>query len=47
VVAECVGETYRGRLREIAFAGLELELSGGGVLRLAPETVGHLDEAPH
>ncbi|HYT93811.1 MAG TPA: biotin--[acetyl-CoA-carboxylase] ligase [Gemmataceae bacterium] len=45
VVAECAGETHRGRLREVAFAGLELDLVGGSVLRLAPETVRHLGEA--
>jgi BirA family biotin operon repressor/biotin-[acetyl-CoA-carboxylase] ligase len=43
VAAECPGALHRGRLREVAFDGLELEFDDGRPLRLAPETVRHLD----
>jgi BirA family biotin operon repressor/biotin-[acetyl-CoA-carboxylase] ligase len=45
VMAECADENHRGRLREVTFAGLELEQRDGNVLRLAPEMVRHLEEA--
>jgi BirA family biotin operon repressor/biotin-[acetyl-CoA-carboxylase] ligase len=45
VVAECPGGDVRGRLLEVAFAGLELEVADRGIVRLAPETVRHLEEA--
>lgn len=42
VVAESSGAVSRGRLLDVAFAGVELELADGSVLRLAPEAVRHL-----
>jgi BirA family biotin operon repressor/biotin-[acetyl-CoA-carboxylase] ligase len=42
VIAECADGTYRGRLREVGWEGVELELSTGDVLRLLPERVQHL-----
>ncbi len=42
VAAECAGGMRRGRLVEIAFDGLDLEVEAGRVLRLPPETVRHL-----
>jgi BirA family transcriptional regulator, biotin operon repressor / biotin---[acetyl-CoA-carboxylase] ligase len=46
VAAECPGAAHRGRLIEIAFAGLELETADGQTLRLPPETVRHLTADP-
>jgi BirA family biotin operon repressor/biotin-[acetyl-CoA-carboxylase] ligase len=43
VVAECADGTYRGRLRELSFDGVELEADG--LMHLAPETVQHLRPA--
>jgi BirA family biotin operon repressor/biotin-[acetyl-CoA-carboxylase] ligase len=43
VTAECAdGTEVHGRLREMAFAGLELEQSDGSVRLLVPEAVRHL-----
>jgi BirA family transcriptional regulator, biotin operon repressor / biotin---[acetyl-CoA-carboxylase] ligase len=42
VAAECPEAVHRGRLREVAFDGLELEQGAGQALRLAPESVRHL-----
>jgi BirA family biotin operon repressor/biotin-[acetyl-CoA-carboxylase] ligase len=42
VAVECHDGLFRGRLRELSFAGLELQLDDGGLLRLAPEAVRHL-----
>jgi BirA family transcriptional regulator, biotin operon repressor / biotin---[acetyl-CoA-carboxylase] ligase len=42
VAAECPAAVHCGRLVEVAFDGLELEIEVGRVLRLAPETVRHL-----
>ncbi len=41
VAAECADTTHHGRLRELAFDGVELE-TAAGPLRLAPETILHL-----
>jgi BirA family transcriptional regulator, biotin operon repressor / biotin---[acetyl-CoA-carboxylase] ligase len=43
VVAECHDGSHRGRLCDLAWEGLELELAGGRRLRLAPESVRHLE----
>jgi BirA family biotin operon repressor/biotin-[acetyl-CoA-carboxylase] ligase len=45
VRAEGHDATHRGRLRDLTFAGLELELPGGETLRLQPEWVQHLEPA--
>jgi len=45
VAVECHDGTHHGRLRELAWEGLTLELGGGELLRLAPEAVRHLDLA--
>jgi BirA family biotin operon repressor/biotin-[acetyl-CoA-carboxylase] ligase len=45
VVAECPGGILRGRLLDVAFAGLELELGERRMVRLAPESVRHIVEA--
>jgi BirA family biotin operon repressor/biotin-[acetyl-CoA-carboxylase] ligase len=42
VAVECYDQTRRGRLRDLTWAGLELELPNGQVLRLRPETVEHV-----
>src|SRR5262249_7908135 len=42
VTAECVGAVYRGRLHDLTFAGLELELPDGERLHLPAETVRQL-----
>lgn len=42
VIAECLDGTHRGRLREMAWEGLELELASGERLRRQPEMVRHL-----
>ena len=38
---ECAERTYRGKVRALSFADVELELSTGNVLHLAPESVRH------
>lgn len=43
VVAECHHGAFRGRLRELGFAGLELEQPGGQTVTLRPEQVRHLE----
>jgi len=45
VAAECADGTHCGRLREIAFDGLELKSDDGTMLRLVPETVRQLRPA--
>ncbi len=45
VVAECHNEDVGGRVRELTFNGVVLELPGGGLRRLAPEAVRHLRPA--
>jgi BirA family biotin operon repressor/biotin-[acetyl-CoA-carboxylase] ligase len=45
VAAECPDGVFRGRLREMAFAGLELEQPDGRTLVLPPERVRHLEVA--
>lgn len=42
VIVECIDGTHRGRLRKIAWSGLELETPDGQTWRLLPETVRHL-----
>lgn len=42
VVMECIQEVLRGRLIEASFAGLNLEIADGRVLRVPPESVRHL-----
>jgi len=42
VTAECHDAVHHGRLRELAFAGLELEQPDGRTLLLPPEGVRHL-----
>jgi BirA family biotin operon repressor/biotin-[acetyl-CoA-carboxylase] ligase len=42
VQVECTDGTYRGRLLELGWDGLELERSGGALLRISPESVRHL-----
>jgi hypothetical protein len=44
VRVECLDAVHEGRLTEIAFAGLELDLTGGDTRRLLPETVRHVQE---
>lgn len=43
VVVEGVKQQYRGRLLEVTFAGLELEVAGGEMVRLQPETIRHIE----
>jgi BirA family biotin operon repressor/biotin-[acetyl-CoA-carboxylase] ligase len=45
VVADCSKETYYGRLRQVTFAGVELELPEGKLLRLSPESLRRLQES--
>jgi BirA family biotin operon repressor/biotin-[acetyl-CoA-carboxylase] ligase len=45
VAVECLETVHRGRLRALNWSGVELELSEGDVLRLAPEAVQHLGPA--
>ena len=45
VTVECHDGTVRGRLREVAFSGVILEVSGGGLRHLAPEVIRHLHPA--
>ncbi len=42
VTAECHDNVYHGRLMEVGWAGLELELANGERLTLLPESVRHL-----
>jgi BirA family biotin operon repressor/biotin-[acetyl-CoA-carboxylase] ligase len=42
VLAECAGGSHRGRLLELGWDGLQLELPGGDLLCLPPEAVRHL-----
>ena len=42
VTAECHEGEVRGRLLELSFAGVVLELPGGTVRQFAPETIRHL-----
>jgi BirA family biotin operon repressor/biotin-[acetyl-CoA-carboxylase] ligase len=43
VALECVDGTRHGRLLELGFEGLELELSGGKRFRAMPERVSHVE----
>jgi BirA family biotin operon repressor/biotin-[acetyl-CoA-carboxylase] ligase len=43
VAAECPNGVHQGRLRELSFAGLELEQADGQVMVLQPEAVRHLE----
>ncbi len=43
VVAECADSTHSGRLREVAFEGVELEGDDGRTRCLTPEAVRHLN----
>lgn len=45
VTAECHEGNFTGRLKEMAFAGIELEHLDGGRTVLTPEKILHLDEA--
>jgi BirA family transcriptional regulator, biotin operon repressor / biotin---[acetyl-CoA-carboxylase] ligase len=45
VRAECPDAVHRGRLRELGWDGVDLELSEGRVLRLRPEAIRHLEPA--
>jgi BirA family biotin operon repressor/biotin-[acetyl-CoA-carboxylase] ligase len=42
VLVECHDATYCGRLRELGWDGLELEVPGAETIRLLPESVRHL-----
>lgn len=42
VLAECPDGIHSGRLRELAWDGLELQVAGGKIMRLLPESVRHL-----
>jgi BirA family biotin operon repressor/biotin-[acetyl-CoA-carboxylase] ligase len=42
VMVECHDAIYRGRLRDLAWDGLDLETSAGETLRLLPEWVRHI-----
>lgn len=42
VAIECAETVHQGRLLEVAWSGLELETSAGGVIRLQPEAVRHV-----
>jgi BirA family biotin operon repressor/biotin-[acetyl-CoA-carboxylase] ligase len=46
VLLECHGGDHRGRLREIGWEALEVQLADGTPLRLAPESVRHVHPAP-
>jgi BirA family biotin operon repressor/biotin-[acetyl-CoA-carboxylase] ligase len=46
VLVECHEADHRGRLREIGWNALEVELADGTALRLAPESVRHVHPAP-
>jgi BirA family biotin operon repressor/biotin-[acetyl-CoA-carboxylase] ligase len=43
VAAECAGATHRGRLLDVGWDGVQLQLDGGSLLRLPPEAVLHLE----
>jgi BirA family biotin operon repressor/biotin-[acetyl-CoA-carboxylase] ligase len=42
VIAECAGGSHRGRLVELGWDGVHLEMPGGELLCLTPESVRHL-----
>jgi BirA family biotin operon repressor/biotin-[acetyl-CoA-carboxylase] ligase len=42
VLIECHDAVYRGRLRDLAFDGLVLDVSGGETVHLLPESIRHL-----
>jgi BirA family biotin operon repressor/biotin-[acetyl-CoA-carboxylase] ligase len=44
VVAETAQQSYRGRLLDVTFADVILEIEKGEILRLPPETIRHLHE---
>jgi BirA family biotin operon repressor/biotin-[acetyl-CoA-carboxylase] ligase len=44
VLVECNDDDHQGRLREMTFDGLELELGNGKSLSLRPEMVQHIKE---
>jgi hypothetical protein len=47
VIAEDVeGQRWRGRLREVAFDGLQLEREDGTLLRMEPERVRSVHSVP-
>lgn len=46
VTVECPGGPRRGRLRDLTWDAVELELTGGGLLRLRPEAVQHVLSEP-
>jgi BirA family biotin operon repressor/biotin-[acetyl-CoA-carboxylase] ligase len=46
VQVECAEGIHRGRLRELGWAGLELEQPGETLLRIPPESVRHLVPLP-
>jgi BirA family biotin operon repressor/biotin-[acetyl-CoA-carboxylase] ligase len=43
VAAECTNEIVHGTLREVTFTSVELETTQGGLIRLRPEAVRHLE----
>jgi BirA family biotin operon repressor/biotin-[acetyl-CoA-carboxylase] ligase len=45
VLVECHDVHYRGRLRELDWEGLDLEIADGETIHLIPETVRHLTRA--
>ena len=45
VLVECNDADHHGRLREMSFDGLELELANGALLQLRPELVQHIKPA--
>jgi BirA family biotin operon repressor/biotin-[acetyl-CoA-carboxylase] ligase len=45
VLVECPDALYRGRLRALAWEGLELEMADGEMVHLIPESVRHLTRA--
>jgi biotin-(acetyl-CoA carboxylase) ligase len=44
VVVECSSALHRGRLGQLRWDGLQLEVSGGNRLNLSPETIKHINE---
>jgi BirA family biotin operon repressor/biotin-[acetyl-CoA-carboxylase] ligase len=45
VVMECLDGVRHGRLRDLSFAGVELELPDGGLISAPPELVRHISTA--
>jgi BirA family biotin operon repressor/biotin-[acetyl-CoA-carboxylase] ligase len=45
VLVECHDALYRGRLRALAWDGLDLEMANGETIQLLPESVRHLTRA--